>query len=247
MPVRHITDTAIAIWKRLRLPEAVMLAVLLVIVLVAWGFIELADEVLEGDTQAFDVWVLRSLRTAENLSVPLGPQWLVEMARDLTALGSGAVLLAMITIVAGYLGLQRKYHAMWLVLGAAVTGLLMSAALKSVFGRERPDAVPHLTEVTSTSFPSGHALMASVVYLTLGALLMRVTSSRRMKLYILTVSVGIAGVIGLTRVFLGVHYPTDVMGGWAAGLAWALLCWVVALWLQRRGAVEEPDDPRPPD
>jgi undecaprenyl-diphosphatase len=80
--------------------------------------------------------------------------------------------------------------------------------------------------------------MSAVVYLTLGALLARLADQRRVKLYFLAVAALLTLLVGLSRVYLGVHYPTDVLAGWSAGLVWATLCWLAARSLQRRGAVE---------
>lgn len=224
--------------NRIHFKEAGVLIALLAVVLMTWGFIELADEVSEGSTHAFDRWVMRSLRHSADPSMPAGPQWLTGVARDVTALGSAAVLVLVVLAVAGYLWLENKRHAMWLVIGATITGNLVSNGLKWYFDRPRPDVVPHLIDVTTTSFPSGHAMLAAVVYLTLAALLMRLTPDRRTKLYVLCVALFLTFLVGISRIYLGVHYPTDVLAGWSAGLAWALLCWVLAIYLQKRGTIE---------
>jgi undecaprenyl-diphosphatase len=103
--------------------------------------------------------------------------------------------------------------------------------------------VEHLVEEQSMSFPSGHAMMSAVIYLTLGVLLAQVAKTWPLRLYALIVALTISFLVGLSRVYLGVHYPTDVLAGWAAGLAWALLCWAITRWLQRRGLVEKPEGP----
>jgi undecaprenyl-diphosphatase len=121
---------------------------------------------------------------------------------------------------------------------AIAGGMLLSPVLKLGFDRPRPDLVPHEVLVYSASFPSGHALQAAVVYLTLGALLARVQPHRRLKGYVLMVSVVLMLLVGSTRVYLGVHWPTDVLAGWAAGAAWAILWWLITFWLQQRGDVE---------
>ena len=225
------------------------LALLLALVLAAgalWGFAELADEVLEGETHAFDEAVLLSLRSATDPSEPLGPGWLEESMRDLTALGSTGVLTFITLAAAGFLVLQRKAQAAALVLVAVGGGMLLSTLLKIGFDRPRPDLVPHGATVYTASFPSGHSMMAAVTYLTLGALLARVQPRRRLKLYLLGLAVVLTIAVGISRVYLGVHWPTDVLAGWTLGAAWALLCWAGALWLQRRGQVESagPDPDR---
>jgi undecaprenyl-diphosphatase len=203
-----------------------------------WGFLELADEVGEGDVRRFDEAVLRALRDPADPADALGPHWLEEAARDVTALGGFAVLVLAVAAVVGYQLLGRHYAAAGLVLAAAVGGVLLSSALKELYGRPRPDVVPHLARVSTASFPSGHAMLTAVVYLTLGALLARLSAHRWQKLYVVAVALLLSVLVGATRVYLGVHYPTDVLAGWAAGLAWAVLCWLAARYLQRRGAVE---------
>ena len=220
----------------------IVLVAVLLIVGGTWGFIELADEVREGDTQRFDDWAVRAMRRADDPSRPIGPHWLPEVGRDLTALGGVAVLSLTTAFVAGYLLIVRKYHAMWLVLAATLGGLLISTLLKHLIDRARPDLVPYLSHVYTSSFPSGHSMLSAVVYLTLGALLTRLASERRVKLYFLAAALLLTFLVGVSRVYMGVHYPTDVLAGWTAGLVWALLCWLVARYLQRRGAVEKDAD-----
>ena len=220
----------------------IVLVAVLLIVGGTWVFIELADEVREGDTQRFDDWAVRAMRRADDPSWPIGPHWLPEVGRDLTALGGVAVLSLTTAFVAGYLLIVRKYHAMWLVLAATLGGLLISTLLKHLIDRARPDLVPHLSHVYTSSFPSGHSMLSAVVYLTLGALLTRLASERRVKLYFLAAALLLTFLVGVSRVYMGVHYPTDVLAGWTAGLVWALLCWLVARYLQRRGAVEKDAD-----
>jgi undecaprenyl-diphosphatase len=223
--------------------EPVVLVSLLVIVAGIWGFISLADRVQEGRTQAFDERVLTAVRRLENPAQPVGPPWMAEVGRDVTALGGVAVLLLATVAVLGFLGLSRKLGLMTFVLLATLGGLGLSSLLKVLFVRPRPSVVPHLSHAYTSSFPSGHSLMSAVVYLTLGALLTTLVTRRRLKVYILAVSLSLTGLVGISRVYMGVHYPTDVLAGWMTGLAWAVLCWTIARWLQRRGAVESPDPP----
>jgi undecaprenyl-diphosphatase len=225
--------------KELLGQEIVVVVPLLVAVFAVLCFIAIAGEVTERDTQKIDEWVLTSLRQAPDLARPIGPEWVTEVARGVSALGSTVVLLLVTLSVVGFLFLSNKRHAMWLTVFATLGGALLTALLKAYFGRPRPAIVPHLEHVSSLSFPSGHSVLAATVYLTLGALLAREVSPLRMRLYVLSVAVVLTAIIGVSRIFLGVHYPTDVLAGWAAGLAWSLTCWIVALFLQRRGAIEE--------
>jgi undecaprenyl-diphosphatase len=206
-----------------------------------WLFIELADEVLEGETGSFDRAVLLALRSSADPAQLWGPGWVQEMARDFTALGGFGVLTLLTAAAIGYLVLQGKRHAAILVFVAVAGGQLVSLGLKAGFDRARPDLVPHGTLVHTASFPSGHAVMAAVTYLTLGALLARVHASVRMKLYLLGLAVLLTVAVGITRVYLGVHWPTDVAAGWVVGAAWALASSAIMQWLQRRGEVEPPE------
>ncbi|MGB7159016.1 MAG: phosphatase PAP2 family protein [Tepidisphaeraceae bacterium] len=213
-----------------------------------WMFVEIADEVIEGDTQHFDDWAIRTLRRGDDPAMPIGPTWLHEVGRDMTALGGVAVLGGMTLAVAGYLLMIRKYHAMWLVLAATGGGLILSTVLKSVFDRERPQLVPHLSVVHTSSFPSGHSMLSAVVYLTLGVMLARLVPNRAAKVYFLGLALFLSFLVGISRVYMGVHYPTDVLAGWTAGLVWATLCYIVARQLQIRGKVEkDTDEPGGPE
>jgi len=200
----------------------------------------LADEVVEGDTHDLDRAVLMALRTAGNPADLIGPDWFEEMVRDVTALGSYSFILILLIAAIGYLLLIGKKGLALVLLVAEGGGMLLSNLLKSGFDRPRPD-LEHAARVFTASFPSGHATLSAVTFLTLGALLTRVNADRRVKLYFMSVAVLLTIVVGLSRVYLGVHYPSDVVAGWCIGSAWAVLCWGAALWLQRHGDVERPD------
>lgn len=233
-----------AIARHARRRELLLVALALAFVLLTWSFAELADEVAEGDARRFDEAVLLVLRSPADLADPVGPRWVEELARDFTALGGVGVLTAMTLAVAGFLALQDNRHAALYVLLAVGAGLLAAMLLKSGYSRPRPALVPHGSYTYTSSFPSGHAMMSAVVYLTLGALLARFQASLRLRLYLLGVAMLLSLLVGVARVYLGVHWPTDVLAGWAAGAAWAALCSFVALVLQRRGRVEsEPPEP----
>ncbi len=203
-----------------------------------WGFVELADEVIEGSTNALDRMLLLAMRSKADPAKLLGPEWVGEMMRDFTALGGVGVLTLLTAGAVGYLLLTDKWRAALAVSLAVVGGILLSTLIKMGFDRPRPDVVSHGSYVYTASFPSGHSMMAAVVYLTLGALLARVRPRKRVKAYILSCAVVLTVLVGISRVYLGVHWPTDVLAGWAVGAAWALLCWLVTLWLQARGKVE---------
>lgn len=215
--------------------------VLIAFVLVAgatWSFTELADSVLEGDTATIDERLLLAMREPGDATDPLGPGWFEETARDITGLGGIAILTLVTLFAAGFLAMQRKHHTAIYLLLATGSGMLMSTVLKIVFARPRPDLVPHATTVYTNSFPSGHSMMSAVTFLTIGALLAGAQTGLRLKAYLLGVAALLTLLVGVSRVYLGVHWPTDVLAGWTAGAAWALLCWVVAEQLRSRGDVE---------
>jgi undecaprenyl-diphosphatase len=218
--------------------EATVLLAVLGLLIGLFGFVKIAEELAEGELGAFDEWLLRLLRVADQPHTPIGPEWLLGVAKDITVLGGRTILLAIVGGAVGYLALERKHGRMWLVVAAAAGGGILSTTMKEIFARGRPDAVPHLVAVGSPSFPSGHAMLAAVIYLTLGALLARFATRRRTKVYLLTVAALLTFLVGASRVYLGVHHPTDVFAGWCAGVVWALVCWLVARYLQARGAVE---------
>jgi undecaprenyl-diphosphatase len=211
-----------------------VLAVLALVAATIWGFAELADEVLEGETHAFDEALLLALRNPADPSDPLGPLWLEELIRDFTALGGYGVLVFLVLAAVGFLVLQRQLNAALFLVLAIGGGQLLTSLLKLGFDRPRPDLVPHGTLVQTASFPSGHAMMAAVTYLTLGAILARAQPQRRLKIYLIALAILITMAVGFSRVYLGVHWPTDVLAGWALGAAWALLCWLIAWWLRIR-------------
>lgn len=238
MASRHDWRSQLQRWLSSASREVGTLVLLLLVFAGTWAFVEVADEVRENDTQAIDRQVILAMREPDDLSDPIGPPWVEEIGRDFTALGGNGYLTLLTLAVVGYLYLDKKPHAAVFVVVAVGGGVLLSTFLKELFDRPRPDLVPHGSLTYTTSFPSGHSMLAAVTYLTLGALLARLTSRRVIKVYLLGVAVVFTLLVGVSRVYLGVHWPTDVLAGWSAGAAWATLCWTVARFLQRRGRVE---------
>ena len=206
----------------------------------AWLFAALAWAVLHGDTRALDEAVLRALREPGSPGELRGPPLLLEAARNVTALGSHAVISLVIVATTVFLLLLRKPATALAVLTAGAGGMALNGVLKQLFSRARPDVVPRLVDVASPSFPSGHALLSAAAYLSLAIVAARAVASRRARLYVLGVAAALVVLIGLSRVVLGVHYPTDVVAGWIVGGLWALVCGLEARALQRRGTVEPP-------
>src|SRR3954471_19401042 len=211
--------------RRLERRELTWLFVGLGLCLMLFAFVSLAGEVTEGDTQAFDTKILRALRDPTDPSRPIGPAWMEEPLLDLTAIGGSTVLGLIIAVVVGFLVLQTRYRTAIVVAVTSGTGEMLNAVMKHLFNRARPSVVPHLRVVYTTSFPSGHAMESAIVYLTLAAILMRASDSKVTKIYILSVAVLLTALVGISRVYLGVHYPTDVIGGWIVGFMWASISW----------------------
>jgi undecaprenyl-diphosphatase len=218
--------------------ERTVLVALLLIAAGLWGFLELAEDIREGDRFSLDRTILLLFRNPADPTDPLGPIWLESAVRDITALG-GTVVITIVTLsAAGFLLLSGKPGAALYVVVAIAGATLLSFLIKAGIERPRPDLFPHGAPVYTASFPSGHATGAAATYLTLGALLARFQPHRRLKVYLLTLAAILTLLIGLSRLYLGVHWPSDVLAGWTLGASWALLCWLVARQLQRRGQVE---------
>jgi undecaprenyl-diphosphatase len=201
-------------------------------------FLVLAGQVAEGDTLAFDTKILRGLRSPDDPRRPIGPDWLASSLVDLTALGSPAVLGLVVLSVVGFLLLQGRRRTAVAVALTCFSGELVDSAMKHAFNRPRPTVVPALREAWSTSFPSGHAMESAIVYLTLGAMLMRVADRRITKVYCLAIAVMLTAIVGVSRIWLGVHYPTDVLGGWMIGFVWASICWLATERVEARAGIE---------
>lgn len=205
------------------------------------GFGILAYEVLKGDTLSLDKAVLMLFRDPAAPAVPLGPPWLVEAARDITALGSFSVLGLLVIAVVLHLALTGAWRRVLLILVTVIGGTIISNTLKDWFNRPRPD-LTGAVEVFTASFPSGHATISAVFYLTIGVLLAHRETRWPPRILYLAGAVFFTGIIGFSRVYLGVHYPTDVIAGWSLGTAWALLCLTLAGLFRSRGRPHEQGD-----
>jgi len=219
-------------WVVLARREIVPIAVLLGVTLPLYFFFEIAEEVGEGETRWFDQALLLGLRTSDPAD-PIGPRWFEASVADISALGGFAVLALVTLFAVGYLLVLKRWGAALLLLAATLGGTALSEGLKVGYNRPRPDLVAHIVETTSMSFPSGHAMLSAVTYLTLGALIARTQERRRLRGYVLGAAILLTLIIGASRVYLGVHWPTDVLAGWCLGAAWALACWAIATRLTR--------------
>ena len=208
----------------------------------AWLLLKTVGKIYKGRIEAIDNHVLRALRRPDNLSIPIGPKWLPEAAKDVTTLGSGTNLTIATGILVGFLCLNRRFRATGFLLSSLGSGLLLCQSLKGFFARRRPTVVPHLAHFDPASFPSGHSMGAALVYLTSGSIISRQVTGSLAKTYFLSMAVVLALIVGVRRVYLGVHYPSDVLAGWAAGSLWSSACAQAARWLQHQGGVEAPTE-----
>lgn len=238
--IDHLTSLA----RQLR-PLLELRAVIAIVLLgaAAWVFLELADEVVEGEAIPLDETLLLALRTAGDPAVPIGPVWLEEVMRDVTALGGYAILSIVTVATAAYLWMARQGRLALLVLLATIGAILWTFVFKLGFDRPRPDLVPHAMRAPTPSFPSGHSTAAAAVYLMLGVLLAWFQTRRRLKLFFVAMALTLTVLVGFSRVYLGVHWPSDVVAGWALGGGWAILCWAVASWLRWHHVLPGPEEP----
>ncbi|WP_421915229.1 phosphatase PAP2 family protein [Mesorhizobium sp.] len=204
-----------------------------------WGFEELMEVARATTPHAFDTEILLAFREPGQPNNPIGPPWLEGAVRDITSLGSASVLVLITAAVIIYLLLVRRWGTALFMFVAVAGGQVLSSLLKFGIDRPRPELVSHLVNETSLSFPSGHAMLSAVTYLTLGSLAARFLHGRTTKIYVLALAVLTTLLVGVSRIYLGVHWPSDVLAGWCAGFAWAMLCWLVARALQRRKVVDD--------
>lgn len=198
-----------------------------------WGFVELAEVARDASPHAFDTQILLAFRVAGQPDNPIGPPWLEGAVRDITSLGSASVVFMVTLAVVVQFALVRRTATALFVFAAVASGQLLSSLAKLGIDRPRPDLVSHLVDVHTFSFPSGHAMLSAVTYLTLGALAARVLPGRATKIYVISLAVLTTLLVGVSRVYLGVHWPSDVLAGWCAGFAWAMLCWLAMRFLER--------------
>lgn len=219
-----------AVYRTSRLREVRLLMPLAGVAGLLAVFVKLADDILEGEGHAFDTAILLAFRT-DNPADPIGPPWFEGMMLDITALGGYAVLTLFCAIAVVYLLIQRQKASAALVVVSGLGGTALNNILKWGFERPRPDLVAHLTEVSTLSFPSGHAMLSAVIYLTLGVLLARSQNTKALRGYVMAVAILLTLLVGISRIYLGVHWPTDVLAGWCMGGAWAIFCLLLVRYL----------------
>jgi len=208
--------------------SAVMPALMIgIVALGAYTFLQLADEVSESEIVGIDRALLLAFRNPADSTDPIGPAWVEQTVTEITSLGGYPILVVLVAVVVGYLIVARRYGPALFVVLSTSLGAVVSQLLKMAYERPRPDIVNHLVPIHTASFPSGHATMSTVVYLTLAALIARMVEETRVRVYVITVAVVLSLTVGLSRIYLGVHWPSDVAAGWALGAAWASLAWLV--------------------
>lgn len=218
------------------------LVVFLILAIISGALLIFASEVMEGETLAFDRWILLALRSPANPAMPVGPKWLRHGMADITALGGYTVLIMITGFAVGYLIAVRKAMIAAYLAGSVISGSVLSSLLKLAYLRPRPDIVAHLVTVQSSSFPSGHATNAAVTYLTLGIFLCSVEQNRGARIYLMCIAVFLTIAVGISRIYLGVHWPSDVLAGWCIGSIWAVLCSILMAKLQALPAVPQAED-----
>ncbi len=196
----------------------------------------IGHELVEGDGATIDRAIMLAMRVPGHPLQPIGPAWLPSAVRDVTALGSTTVLSFIVLVAATFLGLAGRLRTALLVVSASLLGSIAVETIRSFIARPRPQLTGQLMEVNSHSFPSGHAAISAIVYLTLATLLFPVLPDRRIRAFVLVVALTLTTAIGLSRLYLGVHWPSDVLAGWAFGGVWAMLWWRIELELLNRAA-----------
>lgn len=232
--MRRLWTHVTSFWDKL---DGAILLGMSVLLAASYVLVEVIDEVTEGETDHVDQAIVRWIASID------APRWFEELMRDCTAFG-GTLVLALVTIAIGiFLIIRKQYHALTFLLTAVVGATILSLSLKGFFHRDRPTILEHRSHTMTSSFPSGHAMISAAVWLTLAVMLSRLEKSPFMKGYFICVGAFISLLAGVSRVWLGVHWPTDVLAGWMAGSIWAVLCYFFIRFLQARGKVEPPTVP----
>jgi len=209
---------------------------LAVVVIIAslFIFINTTIAVNAGGQLSYDRLILEMMRTGPQQLEPIGPGVMTEIVKDLSAIGSKYVLAVLTMIVACFLLLRKHYFSALVLLVITGSGVVVIFSAKAIMCRPRPEIITHMAEVSSQSYPSGHSSLSAIVYLTLGTMVARVQSQKWIKAYCIVVALLLTLISGITRLYLGVHYPSDVIAGWTLGVAWALICWILFGYMRTR-------------
>jgi len=234
-PVRSVRPFKGPLEDRFRPDTTQLVWALTLVGLLILCFVVLAVQVERGNTQAIDQSVFMAFHESDG--TPAGPRWAEEMGRDATALGGNTILILFTIAVFGFLAVHRRWQDAVIIAVSVVTGVIFSLFLKELFDRPRPELVPHLSHTVTSSFPSGHSMLAAVTYLTIGIMAAEMADNRRQAFYPLVVALILSVIVGLSRLHVGVHWPSDVLAGWIIGAAWALFSWSLIRAFQRSRAL----------
>ena len=233
-----VGGVALRAWLRSRLDWLRAHDLRLVAALVASGifalvFLKVGNEMSEGATDRLDRAILLAFRTSP--SDPIGSPAVQMGVVHISALGSSAVIMLIVSIASVFFALAGRWRYAILMIACSAGAAIRMSLLKLLYDRPRPIVVTQLDPTGGLSFPSGHSMVAAAVYLTLGVLIARALPTRRLRVFAVATGAFLTMIIGVSRLYLGVHYPTDVLAGWTAGAAWALVCGVGVQALGRRG------------
>lgn len=203
-----------------------LVAGVIVAAFLTWVFSELAERVMSGGTQAFDEGILRWMSAHHSKA-------LTSTMLEITTLGTGTVLIMIVCVAALFLTLTKHKYSALLLLVATGGGLLLDMVLKLQFNRPRPHVFIWGTQAFGSSFPSGHAMGATITYSTVAYLAARLHRRAWARWLTMSVALLVIFLIGVSRMYLGVHYPSDVLAGFIMGLAWAAFCMATLEAIQR--------------
>ncbi|MDQ3334142.1 MAG: phosphatase PAP2 family protein [Myxococcota bacterium] len=224
--------------ESMRARDLRLVAQLVAIGLLVLAFIKIGRAVTGAETHELDNRILLALRNAPD--DPIGSDAFQSAVMHISALGSGAVTSLIVLIATLFFALAGHVRYALLMVACSLGTLLGMFLLKTFYERERPTIVTHIDPPGGASFPSGHSMISAALYMTLAVLIARTLDKRRLRIFVVVIGALLMMIVGLTRLYLGVHYPTDVLAGWTAGLTWALICGMLVTRLGHRGVVDMP-------
>jgi undecaprenyl-diphosphatase len=192
-----------------------------------WVFFALGAEVGEGDTGAFDRQLITLLRSSGNGGEPIGPAWFKDSMRDVTALGGFTFLMLMTIVVVLALLFHRKRREAIILATTAISAQTSIEILKILYDRPRPALLMPQIHALTKSFPSGHTTESTAIFLTVATVIASLETKHHPKILAYIVATFAIFAVGVSRVYLGMHWPTDVLGGWVLGATWAMAAWII--------------------
>lgn len=227
-PARSRVETRMAkLATSLRTIEGRTLVTMMVVVGAVLAFLGLGGEMREGETAGWDGRLLLLLRDPHDPKTLLGPGWLQECMRDLTAMGGVTLLTLGIGVAVVVLLYHRKRREALILGGVVICASLVGEVLKALYDRPRPNLVPHGTYFAEASFPSGHTTTSTTGWMTLALVVASLETRTRAKIFPFVIAAVVCVLTGISRVYFGVHWPSDVLAGWILGSGWALAAWAL--------------------